>query len=67
MRFQVLNDKGVAVMGTSYLSCIPDRTQIESMAKAGYRFKLDGKIISRKKLEAYIDAENKKEAIYDKI
>ena len=54
MKFQVINDKGVPVMGTEYVSCIPDEQQLSSMAKAGYKFKIDGKAMSIKKIKQVI-------------
>lgn len=49
MKFEVTNDKGVTVMHCNAASCLPTVDEISSMAKAGYRFKLDGKNISKKK------------------
>lgn len=54
MKFQVVNDKGVAVMSTEYVSCIPDDSQLTSMSKAGYKFKIDGKALSIKKIKEFV-------------
>lgn len=54
-RFEVLNEKGVAVMGTNSPSCIPDDNQLSSMSKAGYKFKIDGKSASVKKVKEVRD------------
>lgn len=51
MKFEVTNDKGVSVMSTEHKSCIPDDSQLFSMAKAGYKFKIDGKAVSVKKVK----------------
>lgn len=51
MKFQALNDKGVCVMETCYANCIPEDEQLFLMSKAGYKFKIDGKIISAKKVK----------------
>lgn len=50
-KFEVINPDGETVFNTESKKCIPTKSQIESMAKAGYKFKLDGKSISKKKLE----------------
>lgn len=49
MKFEVINDKGCTVMSTLYPLCIHEDDQLSSMMKAGYRFKIDGKIVSKKK------------------
>lgn len=61
MEFQVVNDKGVAVMVTEYISCIPNELQLASMSKAGYKFKIDGKAMSLKKLKEYVKSSYKGE------
>lgn len=55
MKFQVINDKGVGVMATHYTSCMPDDVQLASMSKAGYKFKIDGKVASIKKVKEVRD------------
>lgn len=55
MKFEVINDKGVAVMSTEYVSCIPDDGQLTSMSKAGYKFKIGGKSTSIKKIKEIRD------------
>ena len=50
MRFEVINDKNKTVMSTVNLSCIPNKKILDSMLMAGYKFKLDGKLITAKKL-----------------
>lgn len=54
MKFEVINDKNMPVMSTVYVSCIPNNDAINSLSKAGYRFRLDGKIMSVKKLNEQI-------------
>ena len=51
MYFEVINDKNKTIMNTEILSCIPDKNTLDSISKAGYRFRLDGKIITVKKLK----------------
>jgi len=53
MKFEVFNDKGIAVMGTDYISCIPDDEQLSSMSKTGYKFKINGKAASLKKVKEF--------------
>lgn len=49
--FEVIREDGIAVMGCSSVSCIPDSKQIDDMCSAGYKFKLNGKRISPKALK----------------
>ncbi len=51
MKFEVINDKGKVVFNTTETSCLPTKTEINSMTKAGYKFKIDNKSIAKKKLE----------------
>lgn len=51
MKFEVVNDKNITVMSTTSASCIYDKNILNSISKAGYKFKLDGKIITIKKLD----------------
>ena len=51
MLFQVVNDKGVLVMRTEEKSCIPEDNQLLSMFKAGYKFKVDGKLMPIKRIK----------------
>ena len=55
MLFQIVNDKGVPVMRTEHASCIPDDSQLASMSKVGYKFKIDGKAASIKKIKEVRD------------
>ena len=52
MEFEVLNDRGQVLMTTSATVCIPNKTTIEFMIKAGYKFRIDGKLVSKKKIDA---------------
>ncbi|MBS7360332.1 MAG: hypothetical protein KIG53_06990 [Oscillospiraceae bacterium] len=55
MKFEVVNFDGETVFNTKSKRCIPQRHQIESMLKAGYKIKIDGKVVSKKKLFEIID------------
>lgn len=50
MKFEVINNEGKTVFGTHEVQCIPAMNTIISMSKAGYKFKFDGKQVSKKKL-----------------
>ena len=50
MRFDVVNDKNETVMHTEHSSCIPDKDTLNSIVKAGYKLKLNGKITTVNKL-----------------
>lgn len=54
MKFKVVNREGRAVMSTEYIECIPDEEQLKSMAKVGYKFKIDEKTVSVKKIKELI-------------
>lgn len=54
MKFEVINPFGKIVSNTEYEERIPDKEQIESMLKAGYKFKLNGKHLSRKELNNFL-------------
>lgn len=47
MFFEVVNKFGMTVMSTYQKSCIPDKGTCDMMLAAGYRFKLDGKLIPK--------------------
>lgn len=54
MKFEVINPFGKVVNNTEYEECIPNKEQIESMLKAGYKFKLNGKNLNRKELNSFL-------------
>lgn len=58
MKFEVVNDKGVTVMFTEMPSCVPDEPQLTSMQKAGYKFKIDDKAASIKKVKETLKTSN---------
>lgn len=49
MTFQIINDKGQVVMTTTSINCGPNEDTLESMSKAGYKFKVDDKLVAKKK------------------
>ena len=50
MRFEIINDKGTIVMNCSSIDCMPNKEQIDVMLQIGYKFKVDNRIISKKKI-----------------
>ena len=58
MKFEVINSNSTTVMQTETWACIPDEDTLKSMAKAGYKFKLDGKAITTKKLNEKLEETN---------
>lgn len=53
MRFEIFDEKDKVVFNTSMIECIPKKSQIDIMYKCGYRFKINNKTISKKKLEEF--------------
>lgn len=55
MLFQVINNEGVPVMRTEQKICIPDDNLLLSMFKAGYKFKVDGRLTPIKRIKEIRD------------
>lgn len=55
MKFEVINNESTTLMQTTTWLCVPDEDTLKSMSKAGYRFKLDGKAITVKKLNEKLE------------
>ena len=55
LKFEVINDKNAVVMNTTSPICVPCETQINSMIRVGYKFRLNNKIITKKKLIEFIE------------
>ena len=51
MRFEVVNDKNKTMYYTNKIKDIPSKEYLGSMNDAGYKFKIDGKVVSKKKVE----------------
>ena len=58
MLFTVIGPDGHPKMGTEYRECIYDIEQLESMAYAGFRFKLNDKLISLNNLKKELTSTN---------
>jgi len=57
MNFEVINDSGATVMHCDDPSCIPDVDELSEMSKSGYKFKIDSKTLSVKKIKETLEAE----------
>ena len=51
MKFQVFRKDNKCKFITESKSCIPDKKQLTDISKAGFKFKLDGKVISLTRLK----------------
>ena len=51
MKFEVINDKNKTMYYTYEIKDIPAKEYLDSMSNAGYKFKIDGKLVSKKKVE----------------
>lgn len=58
MKFEVIDAKGKIMFQTSNKKYMYSQSEINSMDKAGYRFKVNGKIVSKNKV---IETVNKAE------
>lgn len=54
MKFEVVNIQNKVVMSTEYEECVPNKEQCEHMLKAGYKFRLDNAILTKKKLDVFL-------------
>lgn len=55
--FEIYTEKGSRLFYTSSEECLPSKEQINSMLNVGYKFKLDGKTLSKKALNELIKGE----------
>ena len=54
MKFEAINSQNKVVMNTKYEERVPDKEQCEHMLKVGYKFRLDDKILTKKKLDEFL-------------
>ncbi len=52
--FEVFNDKGERRHFTYHKECIPPKEQLEAMLKDGYKIKVNGTTVTKKKLNEFI-------------
>lgn len=50
MIFEVVNRDGHTDMYTEYIQYIPTKSELASMSKEGYKFKVDGKVATKKRI-----------------
>ena len=50
MKFDVINKDGQVVMTTDSIECVPTPDELDAMSSAGYRYKVDGKIVAKSKV-----------------
>lgn len=61
MKFEVINPNGQVVLTTTSLNCIPEQNILEGMSRAGYKFRVDGKITTKKSIkETFYENKSKK-------
>lgn len=58
MKFEVITNKGIALMSCTTASCIPSLEQLKSISDAGHKFRINGKIMSIKKVQAFKEQQN---------
>lgn len=58
MIFQVINSSGQCVMNTEEVECIPFNN-LDNMSASGYKFKMDGKLISKNQIRSSFSLEDK--------
>ena len=56
MKFEVINEKGKTDMHTEHLCYIPTKTEIISMQRNGYKFKIDGKMATKKMIDELLSS-----------
>ena len=54
MKFEVINSLGKIVENTQYKECIPKKAQIKAIQKAGYKIKINGKVVKNKALDEFL-------------
>jgi 1,2-phenylacetyl-CoA epoxidase PaaB subunit len=57
MLFEVFSRDNQRVFFTEHWSCIPTEDELEAIAKAQYKFKLDGKAVSLSKIQSAVHVE----------
>lgn len=50
MKFEVVNKDGQVVMWTDSIDCIPTSDELDVIASSGYRYKIDGKVVSKSRV-----------------
>ena len=50
IKFEVVNADGKVLFSTKYKECIPSKSEINTLVKAGYKIKINGKAVTKKKM-----------------
>jgi hypothetical protein len=58
VKFEILNDKNQVVMWCEKASCIPPLEELKLMSQSKYKYKLNGKNVTLKKLKEIIAKES---------
>ena len=48
MKFEIINDNKDIIFVTHQISCIPTQKQLDMMSKNNWKFRIDGKIATKK-------------------
>lgn len=54
MKFQIVNPEGECVMVTEHAECLYDKETISDMNSAGYKFRIEGKLVPVAKFKEYL-------------
>lgn len=54
MKFQIVNPAGAYVMVTEHSECLYDKETVSEMNSAGYKFRIDGKLVPVSKFKEYL-------------
>lgn len=57
MRYEVIDTSGQVVFWTEHIECVPSSDQLDAMTSAGYRHKVDGKIVAKSKVIEAVGAD----------
>lgn len=55
MQFRIVNESGAGVMSCNSVSCVPSYEILKVMHSAGYRFTLNGKYATPKRIKEFVD------------
>ena len=55
MKFEVINNQNQVIMHTEFSSCIPNKEILDLIVKAGYKIRLNGKVLSNRTLNKQLE------------
>lgn len=50
IKFEVVNADGKVLFNTEHKECTPSKSEIDTLIKAGYKIKINGKAVTKKKM-----------------